>query len=196
MILLKRQLSPICAEIAAGVAFDCDNIPNKGVDATIYIANFNDIASYTFNASTNIASAITMVSGKTFFSFEGSKTSAKPKSIMRKLPFINVHDHEVSSAVFKVDAPTFTVMQDMCGGKFVMIVKNNFIGTAGETEYKIYGKDSGLFMENLVYDPYNADGALLTFTLKSDPDSPESRLPVAFYNTNRATTAAAVAALL
>lgn len=196
MKLLSRQLSPACGLITAGVAVDCANLPTKGTNSTLYLANKSEIASYTLTTATNVVSVITMASTKLFLAFDGMKTSLKPKSTMRKLAFTNVHDHEISAALFKVDAPTFTQLQLMEKSQLVAIVINNETGTAGEAKYKIYGLEAGLFMENLVYDPYDADGAQIKFTLKSDPETPETRMPLAYYNTDLATTDTAFEVLI
>lgn len=186
-----------CSLISAGITADCSNLPTKGVNSTVYIGNFDEIRSGYPTITTGAVTAMKMAIGKMMYSFEGQKTSAKPKSVGRKEgEYEFVFDHEVGLTSFKIDKATFLTLEAMKGGKFFALITNNFTGTAGETKYKFYGLQAGMFLESMTYDPYDANTGGVSLLLKSDPKAAEQKLPLALWNTDLTTTEAIVTALL
>lgn len=195
----RRAMSFIsCGAISAGIELSCDDPLVAGVEATFYIANKDDIASITYDPTNpQLATDITMVATKTFFTIQGQLQSTEPLTAMVKGKYVNQLEHTVSFLVFKIDPDTKNQILQMKDGNFVCIVRNNYVGATGNCKYEIYGAGAGLKADVLERNPNDTEtlGAFKV-TLKTAEYAREGKLPVSFFDTDLATTEAAIASLL
>lgn len=185
----------VCAELSAGIAFDCDNLPVSGVEADqLYLINREDIASLTFDPANNLlVTAITLkAGGKQAYLYEGINNSVRPS-------FENATDgfspfkytHTCEFRVFSRDAATKLQVNNMIGGDLVAIYVRK-----GET-VEIMGERVGLTNNTVVVNEYEEDGAfLLTLSTDVDQGEYEPKPPLSFLDTDFATTITALEALL
>lgn len=186
-----------CGLIDADITVDCEKLVG-GVNSTFYIANFDDVASITPDGSNSqLATAITMVATKTFFTISGQLQSLEPKITAVKGKYVNQYEHEITFLVFDITAAAKKQLLAMKDGNFMAIIRNNNTGTDGDTKHEIYGAEAGMKMEITERLPQDAEtlGAF-KITLKTQEYAREGKLPLTFYITDSATTEAAVAALL
>lgn len=194
----RRSMSFMaCGLMTASITGDCDPLTG-GVNATFYIANKDDVASITLDPTNKmLATDITMVATKKFFTVAGQLQSTEPNSKMVKGKYVNQFDHEVKFLVFKIDAATKKQILEMKDGNFTIIIRNNHTGTAGETKYEIYGGVAGLKAEIIDRDPNNAENlGAFQITLKTQEYAREGKPPLTFFDTDSATTEAAIAAIV
>jgi lipoprotein signal peptidase len=194
----KRFMAYACGAITAGVTLNCSDPLSSGVVATFYLANKADIASITYDvANPMLATDITMVATKTFFTFEGNLQSTEPKFTMIKGKYINQFEHSVSALIFKIDPTTKEEILNMKDGDFVAIVENNYTGSTGNSKYEIYGAGSGLKAEILERNPNDTENlGAFKIELKTQEYAREGKPPVTLFDTDLATTDALVAGLL
>lgn len=187
-----------CGAITAGIELSCDDPLVAGVDATFYIANKDEIASITYDPSNPmLATDINMVATKTFFTIEGQLQSTEPLSAMVKGKYVNQWEHTVSFLIFKIDPDTKNQILKMKDGNFVAIVKNNYTGATGDSKYEIYGAGAGLKADVIERNPNDAENlGAFKVTLKTQEYAREGKSPVTFFDTDLATTEAAITALL
>lgn len=193
----KQMAFSACGAITAGINLNCEDPLASGVVATFYIANKDDIANISYDtANPMIADGITMKVGKVFYKFEGQLQSTEPKFAMIKGKYINQFEHSVSALVFKIDPSSKEQILNMKDGNFVCIIENNYVGTTGNCKYEIYGAGTGLKAEVLERNPNDTENlGAFKIELKTQEYAREGKPPVTFFDTDLATTDAAVLAL-
>lgn len=188
-----------CSVITAGVQANCANPIQGGADDRLILVNFDDwkASVFTLNANPQIIEDITLPEGKVGYEYEGLNGSVAPKSNLLKGKHINMYNHEVGFIVFDVSPATKVQLEKFNGGRFVAIVENNYKGTAGNSSFEVYGKDSGLVLEANERDLGNADtNGAYSLVLKVSERSPEPHLPASIYITSYNASKAVVDALL
>jgi len=195
----RRNLAmSACGTITAGIELSCDDPLVAGVDATFYIANKDEIASITYDPSNPmLATDITMVATKTFYTIEGQLQSTEPLAAMVKGKYVNQWEHTVSFLIFKIDPATKNQILKLKDGNFVCIVKNNYTGATGDAKYEIYGAGAGLKADVIERNPNDTENlGAFKITLKTQEYAREGKSPVSFFDTDLATTEAAIASLI
>lgn len=197
--LPERSLFSVCGAISAAILKDCTNPLVGGVNTTIYLANRDDIESYTRNGGNpQIIEAITMKTDKLFYKYEGQNGSAEPEQHMLKQKYARVYDHLIKFKVFNATPTTKQQLEKMAVGSIVAIVENNWRnGTTGNGAFEIYGIEAGLEVENLdrVLADADTQGAF-DLTLKSPETAKEAHLPATLFVTSYAASLAVVEGLL
>jgi len=186
-----------CGLISAGISLSCANKLTGGVSPSVWLANKDDIASWTKDGSNDmIVDLITMVATKKFYLIEGKLKSAEPAARVVKGTYDNTWEHELKIRIFDITPATLLQIQAMKDSQIVAIVKNNSKGTAGNTKYDIYGLDAGMFIEALERIPQNVeDAGAWNVTFKTQEYARESNAPYRLFDTDEATTDAIIAAL-
>ena len=191
-------MADLCGQLSKGIQPDCENKLFGGVNDRLILINFDDLDSVTRNLSnTQIIEAIFLASGKTGFAYQGKNNSNEPDSALVKQRFINVYDHGITFKAFEVDAAAKKEYEAMVDGLVIAILQNKFRGEDGDTEFEIYGLDTGLEVQELTRIQQDADtqGAY-NIVLRSSEQSKEAHLPATIFLTDRATTKAIVDGLL
>lgn len=151
------------------IAADCNNPLFQGVDSEALIANFSDIESVTYDATNpSIITGITMKTdtveeqevSRCFYTvqqlgntpYSGSNTSMTTGTYGNK--FTNV----ISLAVVD-NGPEITenIIDNLANGKFVVILKNDYVHTDGKNQYSVYGIKKGLKATAISRELYNED---------------------------------------
>jgi hypothetical protein len=189
-------LATVCGLITSAQVPDCTNVNTNGLDVIIYIANKSEITSLTFTGSTLVCEAITFVAGKKFYSYEGKRTSPNAIQETKVGKLQTSFIHTVTQAVFKVTGAAKLELENMCNGLVVCMVSNKYQGSAGDSQYELFGYNQGLIAE-LKRDQSDADGVgTYLLTLKTPDGYSEPHLPYAFYKTSKAATDALIAGYL
>jgi hypothetical protein len=194
----QKSMAMTCGAITSGITLSCTDPLSAGVVATFYIANKADIASITYdNTNPMLATDITMVATKTFFTVEGQLQSTEPTMAMIKGTYVNQFEHSVKFLIFKIDPATKQQVLNMKDGNFVCIIENNYTGSTGNSKYEIYGAGTGLKAEVIERNPADAEtlGAY-SIELKTQEYAREVKPPVALFDTDLATTDALVQGLI
>jgi len=158
----------VCANISAGVAFDCDNPLIPGVEAEkIYLINRSDIAGVTLNvANKQIVEAITLAAGgKQAYAFEGFNNSVRPSGeniVEGYTPF--KFQHTIEFRVFDRGGATKLQVRNMVASDLVAIYIRK-----GQT-IEVMGLDVGLTNNTVTFNEYEEESAFL-ITLQTDTDN-------------------------
>lgn len=187
----------ICGSITAGNAPDCDYPLVGGVNEIMTLMNFNDITSYTENATTKVIEAITMSGATVGFAFQGQLLSHECKYTLVPKNYNNMYKHEIKFLCFNVSPAAKLNLEKMAKGRIVAAVQNNYHNATGDSVFEVYGKECGLYvsaMERVLNDPDN-QGAIVV-TLSSHEKSLEGRMPVSIFITDYTTTKAVYDGLL
>jgi len=192
--------SSLSANIAANCAADLLN----GVDSTLYIINYDhvDKDSSTINTDNdNIIESIVLKTASPAYkayTLIGQKNSNDGyKNEMIKGKFVNSWEQSIVARILDNDPTIKQRIEELSAGKFIIIVKNRYANTTGNSVYEVLGWNQGLIATAIVRDADNADdkgGWMVTFG--TDDMNKENGPAKTFFITSLAATEAAIAALI
>lgn len=198
-------MSNLCEKLLNScISADCANPLFAGVDAEALIANFNDIASVTYdNTNASIINGITMktdTSGdqqtsRCFYSVQqlGNQPYSGSLTEFVEGTYGNRVNHTIQLAVVD-NGPEITenIIDKLLNGKFVVILKNDYKHTNGDNKYSVYGISKGLKCTGLTRELYGDNESAWIVTLQ-EQNAPKSGL--FFYTESETATDTAVTAL-
>jgi hypothetical protein len=186
-----------CSGLFLGAQVSCTDPLVSAVEQRIFIANLKDFT-YTSNVTeTNQVDTITMATGKYFWEFEGIKQSISCQAEKVPQNFSSAYKHTVDFSVFDVSAQQRRNLEAMSYQPMAAIVYGPNDSSLGNAAFEIYGLNTGLDVATLIR--INADnetgGAYRVQLASPDSGGIEPHLPFTFFDTDYATTLAAVLAL-
>lgn len=207
-------MSNLCEKtLKSCIAADCTNPLFAGVDSEALIANYSDIASYTYDQTNpSIINGITMVEDTTtvddgeggtttvttprhFYCVQqlGNQPFAGSQTEFSEGTYGNRVNHTIQLAVVD-NGPEITenIIDNLLNGKFVVILKNDYVHTNGDNEYQVFGSHKGLKCTGLTRELYGDNESAYIVTLQ-EQNAPKSGM--FFYTTDQTTTAAAIEVL-
>jgi hypothetical protein len=185
--------------ISAGALFDCDNLPQAGVNSRLIIGNRDDIDGITEDGSNPLLiSAITMKDGKVAYAFEGSDMSVKPEYNLVPGTITSQYSHKVAFTIYDVSSDQKLNLENMKNAKLFAIVQGVEDDGNGDNFFEVYGLGRGLKLTTLSRIPTDNEtlGAFNVVLETYQDGGNETQMPVTFFDTDYDTTEAAVTALL
>ena len=181
--------------IAKDIINDCDYTPIAGLEATQVAFNRSDISTVTYDATNkNLVTAITLKSGTQAYSIEGFKKSSNAGydlTVNEATP--DTYKQYASIQAWGIDAETINALDNL--SDIVIISENKNNGVDGDGKFEINGLETGLYKSS---DSRRANDnlgiATIELTTQDGEDATVSRH--VFFDTDLATTSAAVTALL
>ena len=199
-------MTEICGKIAANILKSCTDPLVQNIKDRIIILNLEDIETITRNnTNKQIIEGITLVGGSPTvvgYKIEGIDYSFDASDALVKGDYGWGYDHKLVCRIFQNDPDSKKAIEDMQGGKYVIIIENNFVnrnkaGTPGDSRFEILGLDNGLIVKELTRDKSDdATKGAFVMTFGSHAKALEPHLPATFFITDEDTTATAVNDLL
>ena len=191
---------PTCiTKLTSGFTADCDNLPIAGLEADVTVLNFEDIdrTLTTLNADKTLITALTMNTGTNGYKWEGFKQSnvAGFETVERdNLP--DGFKHRLSGVIYKLSADARKELNALArGARLVIIVERKFKGGATQDcAFEVYGYDSGMELAEGTM-VTNENAGTVQLTVETPDGEEEPNVPYLFFDTDYATTKAAVDAL-
>ena len=183
-------------KIATEIAFDCENMSEKGIEKIGYIVYYADVIKASCNRSGNIISALALAAGARGYKvvvpegtpFNGTLIEAVVGNYKTKWN---------KTVVFVVldSGPSVShdIIDKLANGKFVIVLENVYAGAESKNKFEVYGFEQGLKMTASTRDLYSDDtdgGWSVTLQEQSAPSS-----GVFLFATDEATTRALLTAL-
>ncbi len=198
-------MSNLCEKtLKSCIAADCTNPLFAGVDSEALIANFSEIASYSYGTNPSVISGITMKTHEgsgtdpepyCFFTVQqlGNQPYSGSQTEFSEGTYGNRVNHTIQLAVVD-NGPEITenIIDNLLNGKFVVILKNDYVHTSGDNKYQIYGSHKGLKCTGLTRELYGDNESAYIITLQ-EQNAPKSGM--FFFVTDEQTTDAAYEAL-
>ena len=180
--------------IGQDIAFDCDDLVARGLEADGLIINRNDIdfgATVFSSTKKNVIEQIVLKTGKKAYEIvqQGSTPFTGVTSTLNVGTYRNTWTHVIPIAVL-ANTPDVVanVIDGLANGSFLVILRNVTKGDGGEAEYQVYGYAQGLRASEGSNEKYSEDtdgGWLITLQETSAP-----KAALFFYDTDAKTTAA------
>ena len=187
----------LCGGISSGVVYDCDNPIIPGIVPDIILVNLKDIDTVTYDVTNDyIITNIALASTKQGYSFEGFRQSARPQYEYVRQPYSTAYNHIIDLQVFDITAAQKKNLEAMALGKIVAIVEN--LDKTDTATFEVYGLDVGLEVNTLtrIAADLETAGSFSLQLMTPEDAGKEPKLPPSWFDTDYATTKAAVTALL
>ena len=187
-----------CTGITIGADYDCADPLKAKVSEALYVGNLADIATVTYDVTNpTLITAITMKPTKQMFTFQGVRSTVKPQVDLVASEVTVGFSHQCDFSVFEVDAAQKENLQAMSTVSQFLIYQNPKDSSLGDAVWEVMGINSGLEMATLTRMPADgATGGAYTCQLKTPEAASETELPNSFFDTDIATTEAALLVLL
>ena len=182
-----------CGIISSGFTLDCNDPIVSGVEDNVLLANFSDILSITVDANNpTLVTAIAMQSTKQFYEVQGRNESAEPIYNLVVARYSKTYDHQITIKFFDnkaVSKQLVDLLKDSC---LVALIKGK------DGVWELYGKDLGMRQTEGTRNPLDADsgGAHSVIIKTAENAAREPHVPAQFFDTDAATTEAAITTLL
>lgn len=187
----------ICGGITIGAAYDCTAPISPGTKSTIWVANRDDIESYTVGTNSSVITAITMKSGGAFYVFEGNRNSVTPTATFVPQTVSSGFDHMVNWNVFDISSLQKVNLEILSLSKITIIVENVNATGNGDSIFEVYGHGIGMEVETMtrINNDTETAGSFAIQTRTPDTGGKETQLPLSFFDTDYATTLAKIVLL-
>jgi len=195
--LNQRQLSP-CGLATMNILADPCKVPVGGQEVTVRLFNRSEITGYTYAAGNSyIVENMTMASTKKGFRYKGLMNTNNFKTDMVELKFTKMYQTTGDLLLFTNNGQTIKEMDSaLAKGDLVAIVENKAKGTDGDAAFDIHGIEVGLTARKISRDPSSTDSqGAWVISLGPPKDQYESKPPLKFWDTDYATTLAALDAI-
>ena len=189
-----------CAGIFEGASVSCASPLAVGIEQRLFLANLEDIAEggIVYDVTeTNMITGITMKAGKTFFEFEGLRQSISFQEEFVPKPYSTAYKHTVDFSVFDVSASQRRNLEAMVFQPQIAILFGPNDSSLGNGFCNVLGVEAGLDVVTSIRIPAdNETGAAYRIQLATpDAGGIETNYSAPFFDTDYATTLAAVVAL-
>lgn len=186
-----------CSKITTGFTMDeCNNPALAGTAARVILMSYSDINKGLSVVTDNVISEIVLKTGMIAYEVDSLPNASVGEDVLNVGTYNRTHQHNLTIRIFKKDEAAKKFVNGLTNARVVAIVENNNRGTDGDTKYEVYGWDSGLVLNDLTASTEMTDDVAYVFTVGSGTNDREGTLPKSFYNTDEATTDAAVEALI
>jgi len=189
-----------CGGITIGADYDCLQPLVPGVKQRLILFNLDDldVVAYSAVPPTSLIELISLVSTKQGFAYEGIKRSLNPQYAFIPQTVSVGYDHQVDFLVFDVSQEQKDNLEAMGLGKVVAVVENNNSPGNANSVFEVYGLGVGLEIITMTRIPGDLEttGAFAISLKTSDNEGKEPKMPQSWFDTDYATTKAAVETLL
>lgn len=166
--------------ISKDIAFECDQLVNRGFEADGVIINRSDVdfsATVFDETNKNIIKTLVLKTGKKGYQVQqyGNTPFTGTNSALVVGTYVNTWTHQVVLAVLS-NTPDVAanIIDGLANGTFVVILRNRTKGVDGKAEYQVYGYAQGLKASAGENDRYSEDyegGWLITLEETAAPKS-------------------------
>lgn len=152
-------------KIKGCIALDCEKPMFTGMESGAFIFNKSDIESITYEQvdnkdNPNMVTALTLGTGAVGYRIEQ----------FGKTPYTGTQTNMVEGNAFNKFNQTFSfvvtdnsskasneILDNLANGKFVAVVRNQYKGSDGRSEFQVYGINKGLAASAIENDKYSED---------------------------------------
>lgn len=169
-----------CDKIKKGETYDCTRPLQGGAEPNVVLYNKADILSYTYGATPNQITGITLRPGASGYLFEGFGRSVSPTTEVIKLGSgQNLAKHAVGLYIFGRSQLTKNNIQSIMLGSFVAVVEGV---KKDQDSFEVYGKDCGLTLAPGLIQNVNENNGAFVLMLTTPENQGEGLLAQTFYD--------------
>lgn len=192
--LSMRNLAT-CGGISSGAAFDCDSPLVPGLNPRVWLTNYDDISSLTFDGSnTRLVTDIVFQSGGALYVFDGVRQSSNANSELVAQTLAVGFKHTVTLQVFDISSVQKLNLEKMSQGRMVAVVEHPNAAGNGDSVFEIFGGGVGMEVSTLtrISRDTESQGSYSLELSTSDNEGQESTLPLSLFDTDYSTTLAKI----
>lgn len=184
--------------ISVGALFDCDQLPQAGVNSRLVIGNLEEIETITRDANLSLITAIAMKSTTAMYAYEGSDMSVKPEYHLVPGTIAPQYTHKIGGMIFDVSVTQKQNLENMKNSKLFAIVQYIEDDGNGDCFFEVFGLGRGLKLTTMDRVPTDNEslGAFQIVLETFSEGGNESQMPSTFFDTDFDTSLTAVTALL
>lgn len=183
LYMLQRS----CGELDGGETVDCNNPLQGGSDPNVLLFNHADVTGFTYGATPNLITGITLVNGKSGYLYEGFGTSVTPQQeVIKSASGQNLSKHQIGLFIFNRSQEAKNRIQKLMLGTFMAAIRSN---AKDSSAWELYGGGVGLQLVPGVIQQLKENNGAYNIVLATPENQFESRLPQTIYDgTSYATT--------
>lgn len=190
----------VCGSLTQSFGFNCTSPLAGGTADRAYIIDYEKYRAATIDTNaTNfmVKEGITLAGTDAFFTVDGKNNSNAPSFNLVKQAYADVYDHLFNFLCFDLSNEAKKALNDMVGGRYVVIFENNYRGNSAEATFEILGSNAGLEFKTFTRDPLNNDNQGAYVITMGTPDvGKEPHAPYSLFDTDYATTKALLEGLI
>lgn len=190
-----------CSKIQLGFEMDsCEDTALAGTAGRILLINYSDVDRALSKMSAtdpNVVESLVLKTGAVAYEVDSMPGSAVlGESGLVVGTYKSGFSHSVTGRIFKKNEDAKSFINQLPNALVIALVENKNLGDDGDTKYELYGWGAGLRLTEHTGSTDMPDDAPYTFVLATPENTREPSLPPSFFDTDMATTDAAVDALL
>jgi hypothetical protein len=186
----------ICGKLEQDILFDCNFPEQGGADEELLLINHEDLDrtqgdnGFLLNVlNPLIIEAVYLKVGAKANAVKGKRNPNAIVSTYTVQDFSSGWQHQVMFPAYEVSPATVRALKGLENSKVLAILKTNQVNSAGNNQYKMVGKQVGLYLSEATYNSNENQGVTM-ITLAPDGDLLEPNKVDFLFNTDLATTAA------
>ena len=186
-----------CSKITTGFTQEACSKPSiPGTAPRVILLSFSDIDKGKSTVANNIISQLVLKTGMQGYEVDSLPDANGGEVTLNAGTYSNTLGHSLTIRIFEKSEAAKKFGNGLVNAKVVAIVENNERGDKGEVKYEVYGWESGLKLTAITSTTTMDDNVAYLYTLSTPSNGREGTLPMSLFNTNEATTDAAVTSLL
>jgi hypothetical protein len=189
-------MSVICGKLTQDILYNCSFPEQGGADEELLLINHEDLdrtqgdnGFLLNNLNPTIVEAIYLKVGAKANVVKGKRNPNSIVSTYTIQDFSSGWQHQVMFPAYEVSPATVAALKGLENSKVLAILRTNQVNSSGNNQYKIAGKQVGLYLAEAAYNTNENQGVTM-ITLGPDGDLLEPNKVDFLFNTSLATTAA------
>lgn len=186
-----------CNDITIGFTHDCNDPFQGGIggNSRLILINKGDLSSYTESGSTDgLITALTLVSGKSAYAFEGVRDSLKPShDMVLSASQQPMYKHRAQFFIYAYSQTQKNNIEKLMRGRFVAIYQN---AKQNSDSFEVMGLNVGLQATPQKIRDLAENGGAYSILLETPDAELETKTPQTFLSTDFATSLTAINSLL
>lgn len=186
-----------CSKINIGFTQEaCTKPAIPGTAPRVILISYSDVDKGRSTIANNIISQMVLKTGMKGYEVDSLPDATVGEVTLNAGTYSNTLGHNLTVRIFEKSEAAKKFGNGLVNSKVIAIVENNEHGEDGEVKYEVYGWESGLKLSAVTSTTTMDDNVAYLYTLSTPSNGREGTLPISFFNTDEATTDAAITSLL
>lgn len=174
-----------CSKIKTGfIDQECGKPAIAGTAARVILLSYSDVDKSKSVVIDNVISSLILKADATGYEVDSLPNATVGSDTINAGTYLKTHQHNVVVRIFKKSEAAKKFVNGLTNARVIAIVENNDTGDNGDTQYEVYGWDSGLELTEITVTTEMTDGVAYQVTLATGTIAQESSLPMSLLDTD------------